>query len=180
MDEDRLSNHEFSLAALEFLGLCGVGGVPDYEQKLAAALDRERRDAVPRSDMEKLLRRQMPVSVPPSDPGDRPGSAAPGEAGLLAHRFASRRRRIRAEAFTCLGALLALVGLALAGIAIGDRLGHSLSGGILTAFSVAEAAAAAVMCAAFVAIFMEVCNSVQEGDGEAERAVARLVSRQRD
>ncbi len=161
MDEDRLTNAAFSQAVLDALGL----RIPDHEEKLAAALERERRDPVPRSDTEKVLRRQMPV----------PTSARRGphrDAGAAAHAgperwFSSRRDRIRVEACVAAASLVMLLGPATAWYFVYQVVGVALF-----------VTAAITMLLALGAIYVESllgCESDGRED-ESERAVARLVS----
>ena len=161
MDEDRLSNAAFSQAVLDALGL----RVPDYEEKQAAALERERRDPVPRSDTEKVLRRQIPVPTPARG-GPRRDAGVAARAGPE-RWFSSRRDRMRVEACVAAGSLVMLLGPATAMYVVYEVVGVALF-----------VTAAMTMLLALGAIYIESLLSC-ESDGqedESERAVARLVS----
>ncbi|HTI32229.1 MAG TPA: hypothetical protein VL422_01050 [Miltoncostaea sp.] len=80
--------------------------------------------------------------------------------------YSSARGRIRAAAWTGLGALIVLVGPATAVFALSETAGLALA-----------LPAAAVLFLCMVAIYVDALSGAQPGaDDEAERAVARMVS----
>ena len=165
MEEDRLSNEAFSRATIAALGL----HLPYHEAKLAAALERERRDPVRRSDTEKLLRRQMPVPTPAPDALSElyAAIAAPRARRGPERWFSTRRRRIRVEGLVAGGSFVILMVSSTALFYVSEVLGLVVAG-----------VAAIAMFLALGAVVVETVQGYHAGEAENEneKAVARLVS----